>query len=48
VFICCHQFLDNQVDAIQHHLPSFAPQPQGVIFLEESMLFQNVHGHGLF
>ena len=32
VFICRHQFLDNRVDAIQHHLPSFAPQPQGVIF----------------
>jgi len=31
VFICHHQYLDNQVNVIQHHLPSFAPQPQGVI-----------------
>jgi len=31
VFICRHQYLDNRVDVIQHHLPSFAPQPQGVI-----------------
>jgi len=33
VFICCHQYLDNRVDVIQHHLPSFAPHPQGVIVL---------------
>jgi len=33
VFICCYQFLDNRVEIIQHHLPSFAPQPQGIIVL---------------
>jgi len=31
VFICHYQFLDNRVKIIQHHLPSFAPQPQGII-----------------
>jgi len=31
VFICRHQFLDNRVEIIEHHLPSFAPQPQGII-----------------
>jgi len=31
VFICRHQYLENQVDVILDHLPSFAPQPQGII-----------------
>ena len=31
VFICRHQFVEDRVDALQHHLPSFAPQPQGII-----------------
>jgi len=46
---CHHQYLDNQVDAIHHQLPSFAPQPQGVLFLHKGLMhFQNVLGLGLF